>query len=140
MTSFLLVVSFLVDGLILFGLMIMMKKIRRTEELERRQEQVASEIEDLFSSYLYEIKEENKRMEAWASSSSVTEQVSAEGGDEEKHSMYVPPVPDPSVDDYQPSLHSKVMEMKKNGWSAEEAARALNKGKTEIELMYKFNR
>ncbi|WP_027954231.1 hypothetical protein [Halobacillus kuroshimensis] len=139
MTSFVLVISFLIDGLILFGLMIMMKKIRRTEELELRQEKVAAEIEDLFSSYLYEIKEENKRMEAWASSGTGSMEETISPVKETKGGGYEPPLPDEGTGEEQPSIHSMVMNMKKDGWSVEETAKALNKGKTEVELMYKFN-
>lgn len=132
-------ISFLIDGLILFGLMIMMKKIRRTEELELRQEKVAAEIEDLFSSYLYEIKEENRRMEAWASSGTGSTEGTMSPVNETKAGGYEPPLPDEGAGVEQPSIHSMVMNMKKDGWSVEETAKALNRGKTEVELMYKFN-
>ncbi|CDQ19718.1 DUF6115 domain-containing protein [Halobacillus karajensis] len=144
MIVFLLIVSFIIDGLLILALGTMMKKIRLTEELERRQKQVASEIEDLFTSYLMEIKEENKRMEEWFTMSKAVpspEETKNAGSEvsteQESVTSYAPPEPD-IVENYEPSLHAKVFDMKEKGCSIEEIARKLHKGKTEIELLYKF--
>ncbi|WLR46926.1 hypothetical protein LC065_15435 [Halobacillus litoralis] len=155
MTVFLLIFSFIIDGVLLFALFIMMKKVRKTEELELRQKQVASEIEDLFSSYLMEIKEENKRMERLVmknSDHSGFHNVHVEDGHEGENShsareviakseaspTYTPPELN-EKESYQPSFHSQVFELKEKGYSIEEIAKIMDKGKTEIELLIKFH-
>ncbi len=155
MTVFLLIFSFIIDGVLLFALFIMMKKVRKTEELELRQKQVASEIEDLFTSYLMEIKEENKRMESlFIKNSGHTDfeyslmgRKKEEGDSQPEEEMtanrdpsssYTPPDLN-EKESYQPSFHSQVFELKEKGYSIEEIARTLDKGKTEIELLFKFH-
>ncbi|SFK27428.1 hypothetical protein SAMN04487936_11066 [Halobacillus dabanensis] len=155
MTVFLLVVSFIIDGVLILALFTMMNKVRQAEELELRQKQVASEIEDLFTSYLLEIKEENKRMEEWIRNHkeliverTETEEHAQSGVEEEKvdgkkplhvSSSYSPPQPEIEQQEYRPSIHSRVLELKEKGYSFEEIAKMLDKGKTEIELLYKFH-
>ncbi|WP_226578826.1 DUF6115 domain-containing protein [Halobacillus litoralis] len=142
-------ISFIIDGLLLFALFAMTKKVKAAEELELRQKQVASEIEDLFSSYLYEIKEENKRMEAWMSRSDIdvkgNEHIGShwknderQEGHQEREHTYEPPIPAEGPETYQPSTHSKIIDMKAQGYSFNEIAKHLGKGKTETELLYKF--
>ncbi|MGR9050127.1 hypothetical protein ACQ4XT_15985 [Halobacillus faecis] len=154
MTVFLLIFSFIIDGVLLFALFIMMKKVRRTEELELRQKQVASEIEDLFSSYLMEIKEENKRMERLVMKNShhsgfhnvnVEDRNEAESSHTEREVIaneasptYTPPELN-EKESYQPSFYSQVFELKEKGYSIEEIAKKMDKGKTEIELLFKFH-
>lgn len=65
MSTFLLVISFIIDGVIILTLLTISTRVEKNEELEMRQEEVAREIEDMFTSYLMEIKEENKRMSSW---------------------------------------------------------------------------
>ncbi|RDY72131.1 DUF6115 domain-containing protein [Halobacillus sp. SY10] len=155
MTVFLLIFSFIIDGVLLFALFIMMKKVRKTEELELRQKQVASEIEDLFTSYLMEIKEENKRMESLVRKKSApsdsqntqnenrNDKVNSHSekkviADKEASPSYTLPELN-EKESYQPSFHSQVFELKEKGYSNEEIARKLDKGKTEIELLFKFH-
>ncbi|MGP4059854.1 DUF6115 domain-containing protein [Halobacillus sp. H74] len=150
MTVFLLVVSFIIDGVLVMALFAMMKKVRQAEELELRQKQVASEIEDLFTSYLMEIKEENRRMGEWVTQKKdkqepeahVMESSSKETDETMEVSEskdYTPPEPVEDGEVYQPSIHSQVFELKKEGYTIEEIAKQLNKGKTEVELLYKFH-
>ncbi|MEC3886057.1 hypothetical protein VKA52_20225 [Halobacillus sp. HZG1] len=155
MTGFLLIFSFIIDGVLLFSLFIIMKKVRRTEELELRQKQVAAEIEDLFTSYLMEIKEENKRMESLvrknSHSSDFHDSQTEDRGEREKNhldkevitkkqisSTYTPPELE-ETESYQPSFHSQVLDLKEKGYSIEEIAKIMDKGKTEIELLLKFH-
>ncbi|MBN9652874.1 hypothetical protein J0K78_01255 [Halobacillus sp. GSS1] len=155
MTGFLLIFSFIIDGVLLFSLFIIMKKVRRTEELELRQKQVAAEIEDLFTSYLMEIKEENKRMESLVrknrhSSAFHDSQTEDEGERGKIHldkeditknqtsSTYTPPKLE-ETESYKPSFHSQVLDLKEKGYSIEEIAKMMDKGKTEIELLLKFH-
>jgi hypothetical protein len=155
MTVFLLIVSFIIDGVLILALFTMMNKVRQAEELELRQKQVASEIEDLFTSYLLEIKEENKRMGEWIKNNKGPvekgEKPEIKGDVKEERldipkpnqshpfSSYKPPQPEIEQEEYRPSIHSRVFELKEKGYSFEEIAKMLDKGKTEIELLYKFH-
>ncbi|MBX0356419.1 hypothetical protein [Halobacillus sp. Nhm2S1] len=155
MTVFLLISSFIIDGVLLFTLFIMMNKVRKTEELELRQKQVASEIEDLFTSYLMEIKEENRRMESliekknsysdFHSSQKENKEEEIEGHSEKEiittngsSSSYSPPGLH-VMESYQPSFHSQVFELKEKGYSIDQIAKKMDKGKTEIELLLKIH-
>lgn len=152
MTSFLLITSFIIDGILILGLLILMTKIKKTEELELRHEQVADEIEDLFTSYLLELKEENNRMSEWIHTTQASSfnkrnlskdnysisPSSKERKEEGKSPLYGSPDTEQN-ETYAPSLPSKILIMKQNGSSIEEIARELDKGKTEVELLLKFN-
>ncbi|GEN54120.1 hypothetical protein [Halobacillus faecis] len=155
MTVFLLISSFIIDGVLLFTLFIMMNKVRKTEELELKQKQVASEIEDLFTSYLMEIKEENRRMESLIekkNSYSDYQSSQKENREEEieshskketistndSSSSYSPPELN-VMESYQPSFHSQVLELREKGYSVDQIAKKMDKGKTEIELLFKFH-
>lgn len=154
MTVFLLIISFIIDGVLILALFTMMNKVRQAEELELRQKQVASEIEDLFTSYLLEIKEENKRMGEWIQNNNGPVNIREDTGEKEQvkenrdvqkstpsqpASSYMPPQPEIEQEEYRPSIHSRVFELKEKGYSFEEIAKMLDKGKTEIELLYKFH-
>ncbi|MCA0983301.1 hypothetical protein LCL89_04465 [Halobacillus yeomjeoni] len=209
MTIFLLVLSFIIDGVLIIGLFTLMTKIKKTEELELRQNEVAREIEDLFTSYLTEIKEENQKMSEMLKADSQPEHRSysftahsrssgleAEGytppsiprRTRDVQEEYVPPVSNRSRDvqeeyvpptsnrprdvqeeytpptpkrprniqgespaseysppepeqmgGYQPSIQSQIMDMKNRGYSIDEIAKKLDRGKTEVELLLKFH-
>ncbi|UOQ43030.1 hypothetical protein MUN89_13855 [Halobacillus salinarum] len=151
MTLFLIILNFIIDGILILAVMTLMARIKKTEELEQKQKQTAREIEELFSSYLLEIKEENKRL---------SDRLASSGNDVERENVnkkkeiqkkeqtysheagqvqsYQPPAPKEEESAYQPSLHSKVYQLKEQGLNNEEIARKLNKGKTEIDLLIKF--
>ncbi|RWZ60465.1 coupling factor for flagellin transcription and translation [Halobacillus fulvus] len=137
MTIFLLVISFIIDGVLLIGLFIMNTRIRKTEELELRQKEIAHDIEGLFQSYLLEIKEENAKLANMANEPR-TDSLEAAPLKETKKESYVPPVPEEEAPLYEPSLTSRILELKRKGYTIEEIARQLNRGKTEIELLLKF--
>ncbi|MFC0524166.1 hypothetical protein ACFFGV_11385 [Pontibacillus salicampi] len=62
MISFLVVISFLLHGVTLLTIFILAKRISTARELEVKQEKVAREIEESFTAYLMDIKEENERL------------------------------------------------------------------------------
>ncbi|WP_181348708.1 hypothetical protein [Thalassobacillus sp. CUG 92003] len=163
MTGMLIVIGFIMDGLIIFALLTLSTRIKKAEELESRQEQVANEIEDLFTSYLTEIKEENEKFRQFqASSSGASPPVQTEAphsglepgnptdsfrnGEEQGTAYeppdisYRPPAPDEDEDVYIPSEQSKVAAMNAQGYSVEAIAKELNLGKTETELILKFQK
>lgn len=153
MTAFFLTVSFIIHGILIFAILVLLKKVRQAEELELRQKQVASEIEDLFTSYLMEIKEENNRMSQWLQKENTSaeeplgnrgvekskEGVTEDVDQESSHRNYTPPFMEEEKETYQPSQHSIIFDMKAQGYSIEQIAKKMDKGKTEVELLYKFH-
>ncbi|MBA2174083.1 coupling factor for flagellin transcription and translation [Halobacillus locisalis] len=153
MTIFLLIISFILDGILLIGLFILSTRIKKTEELELRQKEIASEIEGMFSSYLMEIKEENNRMGEWVrgdnhqmephrKAETKVEQDKppvAKQSEPQNREVYQPPLPEEKATTYQPSVQSQILELRKNGYSLDEIAKRLDRGKTEIELLLKFH-
>lgn len=157
MTIFLLIISFIIDGILLIGLFTLSTRIKKAEELELRQQEIAREIEGMFSSYLLEIKEENRRMSEWMKEKPsspqegttkedrkrVEEANITEGAEEDlsddTDDEYAPPVPDSLEAVYQPSVPSQILDLREKGYSLNEIAKELGRGKTEIELLLKFH-
>ncbi|MFG6118276.1 MULTISPECIES: DUF6115 domain-containing protein [Thalassobacillus] len=157
MTTFLLVVSFLLHGIMLLVIFVLFARVKKAEELEMRQKQVAGEIEEMFTAYLLEIKEENEQLKQWLDDSQkkhkspqINQPISNEHGKtakEETHSdlnkdfsqpVYNPPLPGNNDVEYQPSLSTRVVAMRNDGYTIEDIARKMNCGQTEIELILKF--
>ncbi|MFD2925549.1 DUF6115 domain-containing protein [Halobacillus naozhouensis] len=145
MVYFLLTISFILHGILILIIMVLFKKVKQAEELELRQKQVASEIEEVFNQYLMEIKEENEKMDTWLNHTSTSEAdhrpqepTKTEKPEEQNDEDYSPPLPVQEEAEYVPSLPSRVMTMYNSGMDMEEIARELNLGKTEVELLVKF--
>ncbi|MGP4068019.1 DUF6115 domain-containing protein [Halobacillus sp. B29] len=155
MATFLLVISFIIDGVIILTLLTISTRVKKNEELEMRQEEVAREIEDMFTSYLMEIKEENKRMSSWLQPDkhSIHDQKTEDGkatAEEsvsskhfkakasEEHTNYSPPVSNERKDLFERSDNYQILELRRDGYSVDEIAKKLDRGKTEIELFLKF--
>ncbi len=62
MITFLLVISFLLHFITLIAVVILSIRVSKTKELELKQEKVARQVEETFTAYLLEIKEENERL------------------------------------------------------------------------------
>jgi len=120
-----------------------------------RQEEVAREIEDMFTSYLMEIKEENKRMSSWLQPEKHSihgqkledgkaiseESVSSENFKvkaSKEHNDYFPPISNERKDFFERSDNYQILELRRVGYSVDEIAKKLDRGKTEIELFIKF--
>ncbi|MCP3031220.1 hypothetical protein LF817_07650 [Halobacillus sp. A1] len=138
MIYFLLIIGFIIDGVIVLGLMTLFTKMKKTEELELRQKEVAAEIEDLFSSYLLELKEENKRLEGKLVQPVKTETVFREHETAYEREDYHPPEPMETEELYRPSRSSQVISRYNRGVPIELIAKELNIGKTEAQLILKF--
>ncbi|MCP3026095.1 DUF6115 domain-containing protein [Halobacillus sp. A5] len=136
MIYFLLIISFIVDGLLIYALFTIFTKVKKSEEIELRQQEVAREIEDLFSSYLLEIKEENKRLESKLTSTSFR---AGEGAGKQQEE-YTPPEPENDEPEYQLSPQSKVISLHNRGHSINDIAKKLNLGITETQLIVKFHK
>jgi hypothetical protein len=136
-------------------------RLKRTNEIEKRQAEIQKEIEDLFQSYLLEMKEENDKLLNLIDKSTIHQpakipavnnrgkgtpqmnQTQVPGkqrssSHQEKPKEYKPLVP--AVEDrFEHSLNSQIVLLHEQGLKTEEIAQKLNKGKTEIELILKFN-
>ncbi|MFG6115091.1 DUF6115 domain-containing protein [Halobacillus sp. MO56] len=133
--------------------------MKKAEELESRQKQVAEDIEQMFTAYLLEIKEENERFQQMLNMEEKTathyspshpernrvseaeNPVHTGQQDFEKQSkpVYQPLMPGNEQVNYEPSFSTQVFALQDQGYSIEEIARKLNRGKTEIALILKFN-
>ncbi|ELK44769.1 UNVERIFIED_CONTAM: hypothetical protein N8J90_02785 [Halobacillus marinus] len=146
MTGFLLSISFLIDGVLLYAIFILMKRVKQAGELEEQKQETASEIDDLFTSYLAELKDENERLMAWVANTpeqkpvTYTDEHQAKASIRESAPVYTPPVPVEGTEViYERSLQSQVIDMMQSGLTIEETARKLDRGKTEVELLYKWS-
>lgn len=60
MTTFLLIISLLLNGITIFSIIILYARQNRLLEVEKAQEHIVKEMEEVISSYLLEMKEENE--------------------------------------------------------------------------------
>jgi hypothetical protein len=179
MTTFLLLLSLILNAAAIFAIILLYLRQNRLVEAEKKQERILGEIEEVFSAYLLELKEENntfiQKMKKTKSIQETKNLSNTENSlvnsksvlnNEEKTEQFVrvgkghsyhaakkaynqsthpaskEEVADPSQvfdkEHKQLSLIDQVLIMKKQGFSIEEIARNLDKGKTEIELLLKF--
>ncbi|NHM29821.1 hypothetical protein [Neobacillus terrae] len=61
MSTFLLVVSFLLNALTIYAIIVLYTRQNRLADLDKKQERIIKDMEDLISSYLFEMKEENEK-------------------------------------------------------------------------------
>ncbi|MCD5322711.1 MULTISPECIES: DUF6115 domain-containing protein [Pontibacillus] len=168
MTTYLLVISFLLHGILLVAIVLLSLRVSKAKEIEKRQAQVAKEIEDTFTAYLLEIKEENERLlnkleENGENGERVRVQEERYNAPQETKKQQDHPTSEPVTFkeaeedslpaempveykpplpeeqvDYQPSIESRILQMYKQGATVEQIAKRLDRGTTEIELTLKF--
>jgi hypothetical protein len=153
MIAFLLVVSFILHALSLFVIILLYLQLSKVKETEKRQQQMAEEMEQTFSAYLLEWKEENERFlkelsdmltnRTKADRKQSPSKANATSTKEEALPDYFPNVDDVKdiVDirhQAMPSLVEEAWQLFEEGKTIEEIAKILKKGKTEIELLLKF--
>ncbi|GAE43682.1 hypothetical protein [Mesobacillus boroniphilus] len=61
MTTFLLLLSLILNGAAIFAIILLYLRQNRLVEAEKKQEKIIKEIEEVFSAYLFELKEENDK-------------------------------------------------------------------------------
>ena len=61
MTTFLLLLSLILNGAAIFEIILLYLRQNRLVEAEKKQERIINEIEEVFSAYLFELKEENDK-------------------------------------------------------------------------------
>lgn len=158
MIYFLLLISFLIHLVTFIIIKQWKKKVDAVEETELRMKEQSRSLEDTLALYLVEIKEENaaliERLEEAEQSSSRSkkpvvknteqpteqEMEQAEESNETPTAAFQPITEVEQVEDkLEQSLTAQALHLKDKGYTIEEIARELNKGKTEIELLLKFN-
>ncbi len=148
MTSFLLLVSFLIHLLLIIAVYHLYDKLKQTKTAQ------ADELKEMLASFMEEIREENQKLEenlrkeresrhirdhvarTRLMSESELKQSYSKGPKEE------PLMPPPEIqagEQVETSLESKVLQLKQEGKSVEEIAKQLNRGKTEIDLLLKLH-
>ncbi|HHY74651.1 MAG TPA: coupling factor for flagellin transcription and translation [Bacillus bacterium] len=184
MYPLLLVISFILHLLAFFWIILLSMRLKRSNEIETRQKEIQNEIEDLFQSYLLEMKEENEKLLNMIEKSAKTSMDNKESGKNDEQSNhfsnetrpletyeppvnlrskmtqqvyqninlnkpkisssveeateYVPPVPS-GDEEFEESSASQVIRLHEQGRNPTEIAKKLNMGKTEVELLLKFN-
>jgi hypothetical protein len=154
MIAFLLVISFILHALSLFVIILLYLQLSKVKETEKRQQQMAEEMEQTFSAYLLEWKEENERFlkelsdmltnRTRADGEQPPSKVNATSTKEEALPNYFPNIDDvKDIVDIRhqampPSLVDEAWKLFEQGKTIEEIAKILKKGKTEIELLLKF--
>ncbi|RSD27998.1 hypothetical protein [Mesobacillus subterraneus] len=71
MTTFLLLLSLILNAAAIFAIILLYLRQNRLVEAEKKQERIIKEIEEVFSAYLYELKEENDQFLQLISNSSI---------------------------------------------------------------------
>ncbi|WP_066173088.1 DUF6115 domain-containing protein [Bacillus marinisedimentorum] len=143
----------------------------RLAETERRQVQTEKDIEEMFSGYLLEMEEQNRKLAdvltyqdrkddpgtnsdaAAADHAAKSLSLSGTGNEPSQKqqdgnqqvpeqglmdSLPVPPIETDHHDTVFSSVESQAFHLHEQGYSAAEIAKKLNRGKTEIELILKF--
>ncbi|SES75870.1 hypothetical protein SAMN05216389_10269 [Oceanobacillus limi] len=149
MTSFLLVISFLLHIITISGIYFLLKQIQIL-----RAQNHTEDLPELLESYLGEIKAENKRLQEELTASPVkrkpkpTYKSDSQSKPQpnqtikavdQKLDEYPAPKTDSMDDKVQASLQSRILQLHQSGFSIEEIARKLNCGKTEAELTVKLH-
>ncbi|MFD2044130.1 DUF6115 domain-containing protein [Ornithinibacillus salinisoli] len=146
MTSFLLIISFLLHIITLSGVYFLLKQVQSLKDNNH------TDLPELLETYLEEIKTENERLQHEISTSSPIKSVSqkveelsdhekinvVETDDFEQNSEYTPENMETMNDEVQASLQARILQLHQKGYSNEKIARNLNCGKTEVELTIKL--
>lgn len=155
MEYFLLLISFIIHIITL--VIIRQLKVKLAEPAVIRDEinQEKKEIEELLAVYLLEIREENEKVISALDDSKYSREPDKQKADEiqnnnvtsqnpvndleqEEYKSYQPPMENEQPDVMEQSFAAQVLSLYNKGETIETIARKLDKGKTEIELIVKF--
>ncbi|MBW7650308.1 hypothetical protein [Anoxybacillus sp. ST4] len=142
MTTFLWMISFVLHGISLFLIILLSLKWMKMKEAEKEQEQWLREMETMMTTYLMQFKEENERFVKQITSSAVRQKKK-----EAPPSLPIEQVVDRvelstakrNGEQSLESLVSEALKLQQQGKTIDEIAKALKRGKTEIELLLKFH-
>jgi hypothetical protein len=149
MTSFLFIISFLLHIVSIVAIYALYKQLTLSNS-SRDNSGDQGEIMELMETYLEEIKQENRNLQQQITnrtnvSSGIKprekvnlDQVVKNPVKESEEDYQVPIQEDIVQDDLEVSLQSRILKLHREGKTIEEIARELNCGKTEVELILKF--
>lgn len=163
MLYLLIFISFIVHIVTFIYIKTVNNRVLSAEALTKKQTEQKKEIEELLAVYLLEIREENENLVETLNNRTNTTQEKkdksgvgqmVESNDENNHTStrssaedystvnqttsYQPPEIEEGEETFEPSLQAQVLSLYKNGDNIETIARKLNCGKTEVELLVKF--
>lgn len=143
MISLLLIISFLLHIIAIFGIYQLYKQLQVVKQED------SSDVIELFETYLQEIKDENNRLQVELSGKVSQEKTESPQQPEmynkkqttsenEKVSNYKPP--ENQMDDsVEASLQARILQLYNEGLQETEIAQKLNCGKTEVALIIKLH-
>ncbi|MBE2929087.1 hypothetical protein [Anoxybacillus flavithermus] len=149
MTTFLWFARFVLHGISLFLIILLSLKWVKIKETEREQAELIREMETMMTTYLMQFKEENERFVKQITSSAVRQKKRETPPSlrEEQPSLPIDDVVDrielstttPKGEQSLDSLVSEALKLQQQGKTIDEIAKALKRGKTEMELLLKFH-
>ena len=148
---------FILQFVSFFLIAILNARLSKFQDVERKHEELMKEMDDAVSAYLFEMKDENNRLlEELSRRSSKFEGIEVKSQHLQDEIGFSAPSAisktkvanlykqsfklEESEPPLKPTtLKEQVIQLSKTGKSTEQIAKQLGKGKTEIELMLKFN-
>ncbi|MGY0691586.1 DUF6115 domain-containing protein [Virgibacillus sp. FSP13] len=148
MTAFIFFISFLLHVIALAAIYQLLKQIK---QLKQQKQNSTNEVMELFDTYLQEIKEENRMLEARLGNNDRKD--SGEPQQTTMHKNTPDPnrqmehadnttelIPEAEADDsFETSLQARILQLYDQGYAHDEIASKLNCGKTEAELVIKLH-
>lgn len=152
MTTLLLIISLILHAAGFYFITLLFMKYQSVKQIEERQAAMLAETEQSLTAYLIELKDENEKLITEMKDMQQSEHKWKESIAPKKSDASFPveeadfPVPSIFHEDRveisarkpETTIEDKVFHLNQKGFSAEEIAKQLNKGITEIELMLKF--
>ncbi|WP_121522926.1 DUF6115 domain-containing protein [Oceanobacillus piezotolerans] len=142
MTSFLLIISFLLHIIALYAIVQLYWKVKALNQPN------TAEVTELFETYLQEIKEENDRLHELLESHQVNHiNTSTQKKEKMGEKRINSPIPEPppienkeNSDSLEASLEAKVLQLHQQGLSITDIAKRLHCGETEAALIIKLHK
>lgn len=157
---------FIVQLVSVYLIVLLFMRINQLKQVEQKQKRMMTEMEDAISAYLVEVREENDRLidaltnqpfeeqevDQQQQSSSIVKESKEELleydiQEDEEELVKKAVTRHHAIQSYGKHIHTKdqpitqeedVFSLREAGYTVEEIAQKLNKGKTEVELMIKF--
>ncbi|MEK3978052.1 hypothetical protein MKY37_03075 [Psychrobacillus sp. FSL K6-2836] len=157
MITTILIILFLMQVISFYFIALLNAKISRFNNMEQKQQQVLSDIEDSFSAYIAEITDENNRLLQELNNTEVLKTTNLENSEKpfmKEATLFEPPISlvskqiaassymktaQTTAKKVPETVREKVLFHYEEGKNADEIAKMLQIGKTEVELFLKFN-
>ncbi|MGP4072221.1 DUF6115 domain-containing protein [Piscibacillus sp. B03] len=151
MSSFLITLSLLLHGITFFVIVYLYQKIQHYQKTDENFERRVKETEDLFNSYILELKDENEKLIHSVSKTDSNNSISNsqkndsnmskhEKNKEQQIEINTTNLITEQEDRFEPpSVESKILNLYNQGYTIDEIAKKLNMGHTEVDLTIKFH-